>query len=78
MTTLWYDLDEIDDEDKDLYGEELEEENLDLDDEVDADEDDIYCRECGELVEDGVQCPVCGLTIDEYDTRVPKGKGRRK
>ncbi len=63
MTGLWNLEEDWDDDirDDDLY--EKEDLELDLDIDLDADEDDIICIECGAIVEDGVQCPICGLVI---------------
>ena len=71
MATLWFDLEnsKIDDE---LYEDELLEKDVpisgDVDDRYDAlledDEYEIFCPQCGELIEDGVQCPICGFIVE--------------
>lgn len=66
MPTLYYDLinDELDDDELDseyLYDDDYEDlEDLD----IDADEDDVICLQCGEVVEDGVQCTFCGWIVE--------------
>jgi hypothetical protein len=27
---------------------------------IDADEDDVICLQCGEVIDDGIQCSFCG------------------
>jgi hypothetical protein len=62
MTNLWYDLDEMEDEkDDDLY--EKEDFDTDLVD-SDLDDIDIFCEQCGALVEDGFQCEICGWMVE--------------
>lgn len=66
MPTLFAELYDGEDEDEDLYGDDEAEITTELDEiDIDADEDDIICLLCGEVVEDGVQCPVCGW-VREY------------
>ena len=67
MPTLYYDLinDELDDDDLDdeyLY----EKDNyVDLEDvDPNVDEDDVFCLQCKEIVEDGVQCSFCGWIVE--------------
>jgi hypothetical protein len=68
MANLYYQLvsDELDDDeisdDNDLYE---KEDFVDLDDlDLDADEDVVLCLQCGEVVEDGVQCTFCGCVVE--------------
>jgi rubrerythrin len=67
MPTLFAELyDGEEDEDEDLYEKEDFDRADELDDfDIDADEDEILCLQCGEVIEDGVQCPVCGW-VREY------------
>jgi len=64
----WYNISPID-EDEELYidEEEFDEEEfddiIDLEDEDDYDEDDIICRECGEVILDGLVCEWCGWIV---------------
>jgi rubrerythrin len=63
MTGLWnVEEDWNDDKDDfDLY------EGEDLDPELgepDLDEDDVICPQCEAIVEDGLQCPVCGFMVE--------------
>lgn len=55
MTNLW----NIEDDDDELYEKEDLEINLE-DIDLNADEDDIICLQCGEIIEDGIQCSFCG------------------
>lgn len=62
MPTLFFDLEDFDeDEDSELY--EKEDLEVVLPD-LDADEDDVLCKQCGEIVEDGVQCSFCGWIVE--------------
>lgn len=55
MTNLW----NIEDDDDELY--EKEDLEIDLEDiDLNADEDDVICLQCGEIIEDGIQCSFCG------------------
>ena len=78
MSTLWFDLDEVeeDEEEKDAAKEIAE----DLDERIEilegeyydllADgEDEVICTECGAVVEDGIQCQVCGYMRESITTR---------
>ncbi len=67
MPTLFADLyDGDEDEDDELYEKEDARIANEIDDiDPDADEDEIICLQCGEVIEDGVQCPVCGW-VREY------------
>ena len=67
MTNLYYQLvnDELSDDEvneDDLYE---KDDVIDLE-EIDpnADEDDVYCIQCGEIVEDGIQCTFCGWAVE--------------
>jgi hypothetical protein len=65
MPVLAFEIDDTMDDDNlddnDLYdGEDLARELPDLD----ADEDDVLCPECGEVIEDGVQCTFCGYIVN--------------
>jgi len=78
MSTLWFDLDEVeeDEEEKDAAKEIAE----DLDERIEilegeyydllADgEDEVICTECGAVVEDDIQCQVCGYMRESITTR---------
>jgi hypothetical protein len=55
MTNLW----NIEDDDDELY--EKKDLEIDLEDiDLNADEDDVICLQCGEIIEDGIQCSFCG------------------
>jgi hypothetical protein len=60
---LWYDLDEDDsdcDKDDELYEKEDLERELA---EIEIDDEDIICPECGVIIEDGFQCQECGFMV---------------
>lgn len=66
MPTLFAELYDGEEDEEELY----EKEDFERADELydidpDADEDEIICLQCGEVIEDGLQCPVCGW-IHEY------------
>ena len=71
MTTLWFDLegDEMDEEldeelDNNLVTEEaVEEDYIDRLEDLDE-ETEVYCKQCGALVEDGFQCEICGWMVE--------------
>jgi rubrerythrin len=63
MPTLFADLYEDDGEDDDEEFEHVAVTDTDEEIDLDGDEDDTFCRECGTLIEDGLQCPVCGLMV---------------
>lgn len=67
MPNLFFDLinDELDDEELDdeyLY----EKEDFERLDDIDpyADEDEVICLQCKEVVEDGIQCSYCGWIVE--------------
>lgn len=68
MANLYYSVvsddltdDEIKD-DNDLYE---KEDLIDLDElDIDADEDDMICPSCEEVIEDGLQCGFCGYIVN--------------
>jgi rubrerythrin len=64
MTTLWYDLDELEDDDfTENDGDEKSfTDNFDENDDF-IEDDEVICSECGALVEDGIQCQICGLIV---------------
>jgi rubrerythrin len=66
MPTLFADLyDGEEDTDDELYEPEDFVIGTELDEvDPDKDEDEIYCRECGTEIEDGIQCPTCGLMVE--------------
>lgn len=61
MSTLWFDLDEFDFEEED---EPLEVEEVKTEKSPFSEDEDIFCLECGELVEDNYQCQICGLVVE--------------
>jgi hypothetical protein len=66
MPTLFAELYDGEDEEEDLYEKEDFERAEELDNiDPDADEDEIICLHCGEVIEDGLQCSFCGW-IHEY------------
>jgi hypothetical protein len=66
MPTLFAELWEAEDDEEDLYEKEDFERAEELDNiDPDADEDEIICLHCGEVIEDGLQCSFCGW-IHEY------------
>jgi hypothetical protein len=67
MPTLFAELYDGEDEEEDLYEKEDFERAEELVDNIDpdADEDEIICLHCGEVIEDGLQCSFCGW-IHEY------------
>lgn len=65
MPTLFAELYDGEEDEEELYEKE-DFERADELDEIDpfADEDEIYCPQCAELIEDGVQCPICGWIVE--------------
>lgn len=63
MPTLFADL--YDGEEEDLYEKEDFERADEADDvDPDKDEDDVFCPQCQELIEDGAQCDFCGWVLE--------------
>jgi rubrerythrin len=64
MPILGFYMNDNDDDDDEVYEKEEETEDL-LDLLVDLLEaEDIYCKQCGTLVEDGFQCDICGWMVE--------------
>lgn len=68
MAGLWFYLDE-EDEDEIYEKEDYEEPLLDkdeleeLENSLDNEDEEIYCKQCGALVEDAFQCEICGWMV---------------
>ena len=77
MPTLWFDLDEVEDEDEDFnnFTEDKNEDDL-YDGRFDNTDEtmDVNCPICGAIVEDGVQCDICGYLMQIYTPKNQKGK----
>lgn len=59
MANLWFYLDDEDEEDEIYEKDEPIVEPVDL-----LEDEDIYCKQCGALVEDGFQCEICGWMVE--------------
>jgi hypothetical protein len=66
MPTLFAELYDGEEDEDELYEKEDFEREYELEElDPDADEDEILCMQCGEVIDDGVQCTFCGW-IREY------------
>jgi len=69
MTTLGIDLcwDDLDDDMEDELDPVSSEDTLpdDLYDALAEEDEEIYCKQCGTLVEDGFKCDICGWLVEQ-------------